>query len=72
MTHFDEMGRRIGWSEIEFSHRLSPEHGLGGVNDGGGQRLAWRKVPYHCGLVRVRGQRYGWGCRDGFEDVFFH
>jgi hypothetical protein len=25
MTHFDEMGRRIGWSEIEFSHRLSPE-----------------------------------------------
>jgi len=23
MTHFDEMCRRIGWSEIEFSHRLS-------------------------------------------------
>jgi hypothetical protein len=25
MTHFDEVPRRIRWSEIEFSHRLSPE-----------------------------------------------
>jgi hypothetical protein len=25
MTHFDEMSRRIGWSEIEFSHGLTPE-----------------------------------------------
>jgi hypothetical protein len=25
MTHFDEMGRRIGWSENEFSRSLSPE-----------------------------------------------
>jgi len=25
MTHFDEVPRRFRWSEIEFSHRLSPE-----------------------------------------------
>ena len=25
MTHFDEVPRRIRWSEIEFSHRLALE-----------------------------------------------
>jgi len=25
MSNFDEMSRRIQWSEIEFSHSLSPE-----------------------------------------------
>ena len=50
-----------GHDEFEMDVETEFEHGLGGVNHRRGQRLAWRKVPYHCGLVRVRGQRYGWG-----------
>jgi hypothetical protein len=61
-----------GHDEFEVNVQAQLEHGFAGVNDGGGQRLARRKVLHHCGLVRIRGQRYGWGCRDGFENIFFH
>jgi hypothetical protein len=58
------------------NHKGYPAHsvleGFGGINDGRGQRLARRNDPHHCGLVRIRRQGYGCGCRDGFEDVFFH
>ena len=63
---------RDGHDEFEVDVQAELEHGLGGVNDGGGQRLARRKVPRHCGLVRARGRGYGGACRDGFEDVIFH
>jgi hypothetical protein len=64
----------LGHSHDEFEMHVQPklEQGLGGINHGGGQGLARWQVPPHCGLVRIRGQRYGWGCHDGFEDVCFH
>jgi len=61
-----------GHDEFEMDVEAKLEQGLGGVNDGGGQRLARRNERPHCGLVRIRSQRYGGACHDGFEDVFFH
>ena len=61
-----------GHDKFEMHVQAELEHGLGGINHRRGQRLARWQVPRHCGLVRVRRQRYGCGCRDGFENVFFH
>src|ERR1035437_3505983 len=61
-----------GHDEFQMHIQTELEHGFGGVNNGRGQRLARRNELHDCGLVRVRSQRYGWGCRGGFEDVCFH
>jgi hypothetical protein len=61
-----------GHDEFQVDVQAELEQGFGGINDGRGQRLARRNDPHHCGLVRIRSRGYGWGCRDGFEDVFFH
>jgi hypothetical protein len=61
-----------GHDEFEMHVETKLEHGLGGVNDGRGQRLARRNDLDGCGLVNGRGQRYGLGCHDGFENVFLH
>jgi len=63
---------RHGHDEFEMHVQAELEQGLSGVNDRRGQRLARRDDLHHCRLVRIRGQGYGCGCRDGFEDVFFH
>ena len=59
-------------NEFEVHVQTKLEQGLGRVNNGRGQWLARRQVPCHCGLVSGRSRGYGWGCRDGFKNVFFH
>jgi len=61
-----------GHDEFEMNVQAELEHGFGGINDGRGQRLARRNQLDHCRLVRIRRQRYGGACHDGFENVFFH
>jgi hypothetical protein len=63
---------RDGHDKFQMHVQAKLEQGLGGINHRRGQRLARRQVSHHCGLVRVRCQGCGWGCHDGFEDVFFH
>ena len=64
----------LGDGHDEFKVDVEPklEQGFGGVNDGRRQRLPRRNDLDGCWLVKGRGQRYGWGCHDGFENVFFH
>ena len=68
----------VGPTDLGTRQRVAPldraelEQWFGGVKDGGGQRLTQWDDLHERGLVRVRGQGYGCGCCDGFEDVFFH
>jgi hypothetical protein len=63
---------RDGHDEFEVDVQTELEQGFAGVNHGGGQWLAQRNDLDGCGLVNGRGQRYGLGCHDGFENVFLH